>query len=204
MSEEDTISQPFIQSRLNKTRSDKWVFIFKVPEPMRSMNTIGTIAKGKIDSEAMQFSLIGCNIPSITVKGITQKYASGNLYVSSHSKDPFDLLTIKFTVDNRFANYVTIYEWLNMIHDESYAYPDPKNLTGTDFNFKNYWTNVGIVGLDEYNVPKIMFTFTQAFPTQLSGWEFDYTRDDEISCSAQFAFSQIHISYPKENSIGLL
>lgn len=199
MSEEGSTTQPIIQSRLNKTRIDKWVFLFNVPEPMKKMNAINKIAKGNIDSNSIQFSLIGVSVPPITVKAISQRYASGNLYISSHSKEPFDLLKIRFNLDNRFANYMTIYEWLNMIHDEEEAYPDPKDLTGTHFGVKNYWTNVGVVGLDEYNVTKIMFTFTQAFPTQLGGWDFDYTKDEEIPCYANFAFSQFHVSYPEES-----
>lgn len=195
----DSIIQPVIQSRLNKTRIDKWVFLFNLPEAMKKMNTANKVAKGTIDLNSIQFSLTGVNIPDITVKAISQRYASGNLYISSHSKEPFDLLKINFKIDNRFANYVTIYEWLNMIHDESEAYPDPNNLTGENFTVKNYWTNVGVVGLDEYNVSRIMFTFTQAFPTQLGGWNFSYLQDNDIDCYANFAFSQIKITYPEEN-----
>lgn len=186
-----------IQSRLNKALSDKWVLFFQIPTGLQKLVKTNLTGKGTIDLNALQYSLTGVHVPDITVKAISQRYASGNLYVSSHSKDPFDLLSVTFNVDNRWANWAVIYEWLNLLHDEKEAYPDPNNLIPTKFNLESYWTNLGLVCLDEANKVKIKFTFTQAFPTKITGINYDYTNTDEIKATANFAFSQIHVSYPE-------
>lgn len=201
MSSQNSIVQPVIQSRLNKTLVDKWIFLFNIPEAMKKLNTINKITKGNIDSTSIQFSLSAVSIPENTVKAVGQRYAAGNLYVSSHSREPWEPLTIKFNIDNRFANYVTISEWLNLLNDEQEAYPDANNLIGEKIGVNDYWTNLGVVGLDEYNNVKIMFTFIQAFPTKVSRIDFDYTNDKQIEVTANFMFSQMILSYPEEDVI---
>lgn len=188
------------QSRLNKAVIDKWVFIFNIPKAMRRLISDKT-GKGNIDTGAVQFSLKAVNVPDVTVQAISQPYGSGNLYVSSHAKDPFELLNIKFDIDNEFKNWSTIYEWLNLLHDEKYAIPDAKNKIDRKFGVESYWTTLGLLGLDEYNVVKIKFEFTQAFPTKITGINFDYTQAEKLDATAVFAFSQLHVSYPNKEVI---
>lgn len=186
-----------IQSRLNKALDDKWVLFFQVPTALRKLIKENISSKSTLDLNALQYSLTGLTTPDITVKAISQPYASGNLYVSSHAKDPFELLSVKFRIDNRYANWAVIYNWLNLIHDEKEAYPDPHNLIPSKFNLESYWTNLGLVALDEFNNVKIKMTFTQAFPTKISGLNFNYTDSKEMEATANFAFSQYLVSYPE-------
>lgn len=191
--------QPIIQNSVNKTLVDKWVFVFNLPDALKKLRKSGVTGKGIIDLDSVQFTLKGVKIPDITVKAVSQRYASGNLYISSHSKDPFDLLVIRFDIDNTFANWMTIYEWLNLLHDEKEAYPDPHKMINERWaGVESYWTDLAILGLDEYNNTKIRFTFTQAFPTFISGINYDYTQDTRIDATANFAFSQIHVDYPQD------
>lgn len=189
-----------IQSRLNKALKDKWVLIFQVPEGLQDLIKENLTGKDTLDLNALQYSLVSFNSPDITVKAISQRYGSGNLYVSSHSKDPFELLSIKFKVDNRYANWAVIYEWLNLLHDEKEAIPDPRNLMGKRLHVDTYWTNLALLCLDEYNNVKLQFTYTKAFPTKISGIDFDYTNTDEIEATVNFAFSQFHVTYPDDKN----
>lgn len=191
----NTISK-VVQAPVNKALIDKWIFLFNIPQAMRKLINDKS-AKGNIIPNSVQFSLKSVNIPDVEVPGISQRYASGNLHISSHSKNPYGPLTIGFDIDNEFKNWSTIYEWLNLLHDEKLAYPDPKRLIGEKIKFESYWTNLAILGLDEYNVVKIRFSFTQAFPTKITGINYNYTDDKKIDSSASFLFSQMIVDYPK-------
>lgn len=190
-----TITDTVVQAPVNKALIDKWIFLFNIPNAMRRLIADKT-SKGNIIPNSVQFSLKTVNIPEIEVPAISQRYASGNLHVSSHSKNPFGPLNIGFDVDNEFKNWSTIYEWLNLLHDEKLAYPDPKRKIAKHINFESYWTNLAVIGLDEYNKVKIRFTFTQAFPTKIGGINYDYRQENKIDSTATFLFSQLYVDYP--------
>lgn len=196
--------QPIIQSPLNKTRADKWIFLFNMPQPLMRLNkTTLNISKESVNKNSVQFALSKIKIPDITIKAISQRYASGNVYVSSHSKEPFPLLTFSFEINGDYTNYITLYNWLNLIHDEKLAIPDPNNLISKQdyFSLESYWTNVSAIGLDEYNKPKIQFIFSEAFPTSLNGFSYDYSQTGPIECSCAFAFAQMYTKIPDDKLI---
>lgn len=191
-----------IQSRLNKTLRDKWILLFVIPPALQRVVKMRNKAEGLIKKDSIQFSLSAVKLPNITVKAISQRFASGNLYVSSHSKDPFELLTIKFNIDNQYHNYISIYEWLNLLHDEVEAIPDAHNMISSNWlDLESYWTTLKLYALDEYNKVKIRFDFTQAFPTNLTGIDYDYKSTDEIEVSVNFAFSQLQTDYSEINKV---
>lgn len=194
------MSLPVTNSRLNKTPIDKWILFFRVPEAMRQLVTDQTVGKGHINVDAVQMTIKSVTIPDVRVKAISQRYGADNLHISSHSRDAYELFTIKFDVSNDFSNWATFHEWMNLILDEKEAIPDPHNKINSQNIFKSdsYWTNLGLLGCDEYNNVKIKFTFTQAFPTTVNGFQFDYTSDDKITSGASFAFSQLHVEYPTD------
>lgn len=200
MSTVNPMSLPVTNSRLNKTPIDKWILFFRVPEAMRQLVTDQTVGKGHINIDAVQMTIKSVTIPDVRVKAISQRYGADNLHISSHSRDAYELFTIKFDVSNDFSNWATFHEWMNLILDEKEAIPDPHNKINSQNIFKSdsYWTNLGLLGCDEYNNVKIKFTFTQAFPTTVNGFQFDYTSDDKITSGASFAFSQLHVEYPTD------
>lgn len=190
--------QPIIQSRLNKAINDKWIFIFNLPEPLKRYNAQRNVGQNKIDSSSVQFSLVAVNSPSKIVKAVSQQYATANLYVSSHVEQPYPMLEITYNIDNNYANYNTLYQWMNLIHDGDLAIPDPKNLIRKSVLMQDYKTNVALIGLDEYNKVKIRITYTGAFPTEVPGISFDYRKSNEIIQTAKFAFDQFIIDFPDE------
>ena len=158
------------------------------------MNQLVGIGKDSID-----FSLIGVNIPSITTKSENIQYAGGSINVSSHTRSPYDPLTIHFKIDNQFGNYFTIYDWLNFIYDGQAGYFDAKNLS-TDHSISSYQTNISIIGLDNYQNPIIQWIFTHAYPSNLSSIDYNYQSSEELEATATFEFAQMivrHIALEK-------
>lgn len=50
--------QPIIQSPLNKTRADKWIFLFNMPQPLMRLNkTTLNISKESVNKNSVQFAL---------------------------------------------------------------------------------------------------------------------------------------------------
>lgn len=80
-------------------------------------------------------------------------YAGGHHYVSSHTKSPYDSLKIEFKIDNKYANYFTIYEWLNLIYHEKEGHFDADKLAGGQYGSQTYATSLAVIGTDEYDKP---------------------------------------------------
>lgn len=184
-----------IQSPLNKTYADKFYFIMNMPSALNNLakkHNLENIRNG-INKESIKWNLISASIPSINIKAETHPFAGGNAYVSSHTKTPYDPLTIKFKVDNKYSNYLTVYEWINLIYDESEGHYDALDLSNGKSGLQSYATNVSIVATDEYDNPILQWIFSRAFPTQLSNFELNYQSTEELVCTATFVFSQMKI-----------
>ena len=183
-----------IQSPLNKTISDKFVFIMNLPECLKNLQNkyIQAMSEAGIGRNAISWSLTNVTIPRNSIKAESIPYAGGHYYVSSHTKTPYDALQIEFKIDNKYANYFTIYEWMNLIYNEKAGHYNADKITnkiGTDA----YATNIAVVGTDEYNKPAIQWTFTRAFPVEIPSIKLDYQSTEEITCSCTFMFSQMYI-----------
>lgn len=182
------------ESVLNKTFADKYYFIFKLPEALKDLRSTQTLLKSGllIDKKALQWSLQKAEVPAVNIKSQNIKYGAGNLYVSSHTKDPYSPVKLTFRVDSNYLNYFTIYEWINFIYNEKEGHFDAEDLTKSK-SFTSYSVPVSIVGLDEYNNPKIQWIFSYAFPTEISGLNLTYTDTNELEFTATFVFSQMYV-----------
>lgn len=182
------------ESALNKTFADKFYFIFELPEALKNLKTDKSIIKAGlgVNKKALQWSIIKAEVPNINIKANAINYGGGSLHVSSHTKSPYDPFKITFKIDSSWLNYFTVYEWVNFIYGEKEGHFDEENLTKSK-NFDSYAVPVSIVGMDEYNNPKIQWIFTYAFPTDISGISLDYTSTEEIEFTVTFVFSQMYI-----------
>lgn len=182
------------QSPLNKTVSDKFIFVMNLPECLKNVQNkyIQSIQEAGVGRDAITWSLKNVTIPRISIKSESIPYGGGHYYVSSHTKTPYDALQIEFNIDNKYANYFTIYEWMNLIYHEKDGHYNGDDITDK-IGTNAYATNVAIVGTDEYNNPAIQWTFTRAFPVEMPSIKLDYQKTDEISCSCTFMFSQMYI-----------
>jgi hypothetical protein len=181
------------QSMLNKSRGDKFLLVFDIPPALRGRNTkwIDKQVGGTyLTSDTVQFSIFGTAVPEVAVPGVAARFSGSTYYVSSHSKDPFPPVNVKFNIDNEYRNYWSIYQWLNLLHDEEeghYDVPGGRSLPITD-----YQTDLTIFGKDEFNNNRIKFTYTKAFPTSIDAISYDYQKSDEITSGFTFVYSQLH------------
>ena len=183
------------QSPLNKTLEDKFLFVMNVPECMKNVQSkyIKELSTAGIGRNAISWSLTNVTIPKESIKAESLPYSGGHHYISSHTKTPYDPLKIEFKIDNKYANYFTIYEWMNLIYHEKEGYYDADNIAKGKYGSQAYSTSLAIVGTDEYDKPVIQWSFTHAFPTELPSIKLDYQNTGEITCSCEFVFSQMYI-----------
>jgi len=181
------------QSYLNKAREDKFLLVFDVPPILKS--TISEYIRDNIhiNPNSVQFSIFGSIVPQITVKGVEARYAGSTLYVSSHSKDSYPPVNVKFMVDSMYDNWWVIYQWLNLLHDQKTGTYNTQNVP-VDKNFNDYMTNLTIYALDEYGKKRMKFTYIKAFPTSLDEIVFDQKAEagKEIESGFTFLYSQLH------------
>lgn len=189
------------QSLLNKNRLDKFILVFQLPKALRKINKHSDRSSFNVNEDSFQISVYGAVVPELTVAAIQIPYAGSNLYNSSHAREPYPPVTVKFTIDNEYNNYWTIYKWLDLMHDEKTGLFDnddlaERNLTdGTipgPFKFSDYQTDMTLYGLDEYNNKRVEFTYKNAFPITVGSVEYNYRETDQIESSMTFVYSQIH------------
>lgn len=183
------------QSPLNKTLEDKFMFVMNLPDCLKNVQSkyIKELSQAGIGKNSICWALTNVQIPRESIKAESMPYAGGHHYVSSHTKSPYDSLKIEFKIDNKYANYFTIYEWLNLIYHEKEGHFDADKLAGGQYGSQTYATSLAVIGTDEYDKPVIQWSFTHAFPTDLSSIKLDYQNTGEITCSCEFVFSQMYI-----------
>jgi len=180
------------QAILNKSRADKFLLIFDIPPILREFNKKFNQDNLSIISDSVQFSIFGTAVPEITVPAVETRYAGNTLYVSSHGKNPYPPVSVKFNVDNEYKNYWVIYQWLNLLHDQYEGRYNARELNEYDPDFQDYQTDLTIYGKDEFNNNRIKFTYTKAFPTTVDTIDYNYQTPDEIASGFSFVYSQLH------------
>jgi hypothetical protein len=182
------------QSILNKSRADKFLLVFDIPPILKEFNTKFKQNNLSIISDSVQFSIYGTAVPEITVPATETRYSGSTLYVTSHSKNPYPPVSVKFNVDNEYKNYWVMYQWLNLLHDQYEGRYNAReiNSDNPEETFKDYQTNLTIYGKDEFNNSRIKFTYTKAFPTTIDTIDYNYQTADEISSGFTFVYSQLH------------
>lgn len=108
--------------------------------------------------------------------------------ISSHTRSPVDNFRITYKIDNMYKNYLTMYEWYNLIQDQTEGIFDAHNLTERN-TYDQYAADVNVIALDEYNEPVVKWVFRMAFPIEIGEIGLDYTKTDEIEMNVTFAYS---------------
>ena len=183
------------QSILNKARADKFLLVFDTPPILKQITkgfTDKTVDGGKnITPDAIQFSIFGSVVPEITVPAVENRFAGNTLFVTSHSKNSYPPVNVKFAIDNNYKNYWSIYQWLNLLHDEKVGHYNARDLKYSS-DFSDYQTDITIYGLDEFDKKVIAFKYTKAFPTSVDTIDYNYQGGDEIVSGFVFVYSQMH------------
>ena len=186
-----TEKKAVIQSSLNKARDDKFLLVFDLPLALKQQPAIMKQLDTYSEADAVQFAVAGTAVPEIVVPAVETRWGGNTLYISSHSKNSYPPVGVKFKIDNEYNNYWVIYQWLNLMHDEYHGHYDPKHLTDVEY-FNDFRTDLTIYGLDEHNEKKIAFTYKGAFPTAIEEVTYDYKEGTEISSGFRFVYSQLH------------
>tara|TARA_R110000765_G_scaffold1890_5_gene5188 strand:+ start:2735 stop:3313 length:579 start_codon:yes stop_codon:yes gene_type:complete len=179
------------QSYLNKSRKDKFLLVFSLPDAMKKIDSKTARTSFNVNQDAMQFSVFGAVVPEIVVPAIQIGYGGSNLYNSSHARDPYPPVTVDFTIDNGFNNYWTMYKWLDLMHDDKEGLYDTDDLSKDEL-FSSYQTDITLYGLDEYDNKRIEWKYTKAFPTNLGSIDYSYRDESEAVSSMTFVYSQVH------------
>lgn len=194
------MQQEVKQSFLGRARKDKFLLVFDLPPILKRIQSNYMRNDQTVIPDSVQFSLYETMVPGVTIKGTAARYAGDTLHVSTHSKDPYPPVNVKFKVDSGYNNYWTIYQWLNLLHDQKTGQFNELDIQ-VDGNFSDYQTDISLYGLDEYSgendfKPVIEFKYTKAFPTSLEELSYDSkaSGDMELESGFTFLFSQMHIN----------
>jgi len=194
------------QSQFNKSRLDKFLLVLNLPPILREISEqyLGARKNTKVIENSLQFSVYGSVVPAIKVPEESLYYAGQSMKVSKHTRPVYENVSVKFTIDNEFNNYWVLYKWLDLLNDEKLSHfngkgivntpnvsPKEKNQTKTLTPTDLYQTDITLYALDEFDKNKVKFTYTNAFPVNLGGIEFNYRTADEIETTFEFAFSQL-------------
>jgi hypothetical protein len=191
----------YIQSPFNKSRKDKFLIVLNLPSALKQISSKFERSESTIQPDTLQFSVYGSVVPSLDIPPVNVRYAGQTMAVSTHSRQPYEPNTVRFTVDNRFNNYWVIYRWLNLLNDDKEGVYDHTDLTssiagGDRTKLKalpnmEYRSDISIFALDEYNKRIIEFLYTNAFPINLGGIEYSYRDSGEIESSFTYSYSQL-------------
>ena len=186
----DTKQAPF-----NKSRIDKFTMVLNLPPALKSINDKFNTNNKTINLDALQFSVFGVVVPEITVPAIETRYSGSTIYVSSHNRSSFPASNVGFTIDNQFANYWVIYQWLNVMRDEKEGSANgilnARNLAEAGALLGEYSSIFTLYAKDEFNNNIIKFDYYNAFPTKLGSINWNYQDSKEIQSSFEFVFSNI-------------
>lgn len=190
------------QSPLNTAVNDRFVLSLGLPNGLKQFLKNLSRDKRTFDEQSFQMSIIGGNIPKIVVPAMEIRYSGHDAKVSTHSRNSYDPLTIEFKVDNQFRNYYFIYNWMNFLNHDRKNIVDGEHYAGDKIDVKrlheHYMTDVSINIYDEYGEDILKYTYYMAFPVSLGDIKLNYQNPEEMTCTVEFAFSQISVELQGE------
>jgi len=193
-----------IQSVLNKQRLDKFRMVLTLPPILRDIDSKDwdAITKDLVNRDALQFSVHSASIPDVGVPSKSLATMGQTYKVTSQTREPYAPVSCKYVIDNRFRNYWVLWKWLETINavresgmDDELAHPPALGEAQLDRydGYLDYQTIISIYPLDEYNKEMCEFRFLNAFPTKLSGLNFEYQDPAQAEGTFDFEFSQMEV-----------
>ena len=150
----------------------------------------------------VSFFCQSANIPDITI-GEAQVATPLVDFFQPGEKLTFGQLNIRFLIQENMANYKELYNWLrgmgnpesteeykNYLQKQLYRFPG-KNTSNT---IEGLYSDASLFVLDSNNNPSIEIIFQDAFPTALSGLDFDLTDSEYFIGLASFRYRQYKIN----------
>lgn len=110
-------------SFLNTNRKDKFLLVVTPPPVL-----LDYLKDKGLDE--VQFNLFSAPVPKVSVPSITESYQGQSLKITSQSREPYDPISVSFTIDSGYKNYWFLLQWLNAMNNEKESGMDP--------HFNNY------------------------------------------------------------------
>ena len=122
----------------------------------------------------LDYFCVSANIPGVTSPEIFTPFRNQVGYVPG-DRINYDLLTLKFMVDENMANYTEVLKWMQA------------NQTSSSMLRSDLILSI----LTAKNNVNRQFQFSEVFPVSISGLDFDIQASevDYISCTASFRFN---------------
>jgi hypothetical protein len=188
------------QSILNKSRNDKFIFLFALPKALD--NLYDPKLKSDFNDDKVQLSIYNMSVPDISIPSISLGYGGQTYKTSSFSRPDYPSMDIRFFIDNGYHNYYILWNWLNLFNDSRNSSSEilrsaevpPNPELELENQFPDYTTTLTIITLDEYNRKLIKFQYEGAFITSLGGINYSHQDGVEITSTASFSYNQINVS----------
>jgi hypothetical protein len=197
----DTCTNPEFNSVLNFSAGDKFIMTLTLPSILNKYAEVDP----RLNIESLQMSIFGTVVPQINVPAVEVRYGGQSTNFSTHSRPNYEPLSISFLIDNQYTNYYVLWRWLDLLNSATQSRYKGSHLNARESqiigNLSEYQTTLNILALDEYNIPVIIFRYTNAFITNLGGLNYSYREGKTIESSAQFAFGQLDVTTEKNMSI---
>lgn len=180
--------QNVVQAILNRSRVNRFVLVLNLPKKLYNNELF------KLKN--LQFTITGTIFPDIELHSHNIRYAGQSMNIPGYSRPEYQPLQLIFKIDNEWNNYMTIYNWINILNNDASSILDENNhldlngLQEVASAYKDYTTDLSIIQMDEYNNPIIEFVYTSAYPVKLSGYNPDYQKGEEIISTAVFKYNQ--------------
>jgi hypothetical protein len=188
------------QTLLNRSRLDKFTLLMDLPFVMKGQvdNTLQLMYK----PDVIQFTVFGSPVPKIEIPSIKLPFGGQHMHVTSGGRSDYGPLTLRFLLDNSYQGYWILWKWLNLFNDYQNSDSDINHVTSLPQDpkivmnnpFSNYVTTFELNALDEYNNKIINFKYNGCFITSLSEISFSHQDESLITCSASFAYNQLHVN----------
>ena len=197
------------QSITNKARADKFLLVLTLPPVLRDLDTpiLSPRLQEFIQQDALQFSVWGIVVPSVSVPNVEARWGGQPYNVTSQSRPSYQPISINFTIDNFFNNYWVLWKWLDTMNkiresgmDEHFADENINNKPSIDGNkYTDYQTTLTVYALDEYNIRVARFDYFNSFITELGEIRYNYRDETELESSFTFSFNQMEITLLEDN-----
>ena len=183
------------QAVLNKVRQDKFTLIVNTPPILRNITSRKMKSNRLMNLDAFQYSLFNCPVPKISSPRVDVPFAGQTAHVSSYSRENYPPMTANFVVDNEYANYWFLWQWMKAIHHPREGLYVAKDMGGIedDKNKYLYVCDFHLFARDEYHNPKLRFDYTDCFIIGLGEIQYNQREESEIECSFEFSFNQFDV-----------
>ena len=130
----------------------------------------------------VQFTVQRAQLPTVTAEEVLMSNSinPGKVYLPGEGVD-YTPLNVEFIIDKHFLNYKSILKWVKAVgHPEDLEQSDifTDDISGKKNTFQRLMSNITIVGTDAGLRPVADWTFTDCFPTDCDGPQYDSTLTD--------------------------